>query len=392
MKKLHIITEAVFNIGPNHIIWSPDLHNKNHWIPYLSFFDELIIVARVNNVKKNGSLIQSVNHCRIKFLPLPPYRGLIEGLIKIPALMWLMWCESKFCNVSLLRLPGPISSFWGLMVLFRNKPYACQIVGDGRQALRGPGFNIMHRFFGYINDIILRYICKKSSVSRYVTQEYLQNIYPPGIKTKIFSISDVELEWREPVENRKKINSRFSSNVYTLSFCGSLAQMYKGLDVLIKSVSMLKVNGTIVVVNVAGDGIYRDYFEKLAKSYSVSDLFRFHGFLNNNEVVDMYDHSDIFVMPSRTEGLPRAMIEAMARGLPCIGSNVGGIPELLRVEALVPADNVVKLCEKILEFLNNKEFLKFHAFVNYQKSKEYEPDIANKKRNDFLLTLKNLTQ
>jgi glycosyltransferase involved in cell wall biosynthesis len=389
MKKLHILTEAVFNRGPNNIVWSPDVHGFRHWKPYLSFFDKIVIVARINNVNVNGGLNQNIDDLRIEFCQLSPYRGLLEGLIKVPALLVSMWNESKFCNISLLRLPGPISAFWGIMVLVRNKPYACQIVGDGRQALRGPGFNVMHRIFGEINDVFLRYICKKSLASRYVTEKYLQNKYPPGLQTKTFSISDVELKWRSPVENRKKTNSRFLSDVHNISFCGSLEQMYKGLDVLIKSVSMLLNHGVTVVVNVAGDGMYRDYFEKLASLHGVHPSIRFHGFLKNDDVIDMFDHSDIFVMPSRTEGLPRAMIEAMARGLPCIGSSVGGIPELLRFDAIVPADDVVKLYEKILQFLTNKELLLIHANANYQKSKEYDAEISNKKRNDFLSVLKN---
>src|SRR6202042_2877537 len=59
------------------------------------------------------------------------------------------------------------------------------------------------------------------------------------------------------------------------------------------------------------------------------------------------DQADLFILPSRAEGVPRAMLEAMARGLPCIGSSIGGIPELLHKEDLVPADDPAALAKVI---------------------------------------------
>ena len=67
------------------------------------------------------------------------------------------------------------------------------------------------------------------------------------------------------------------------------------------------------------------------KAKALRDRVRFRGQLTTPvDVRAELDRADLFVLPSRQEGLPRAMIEAMARALPCIGSSVGGIPELLQ--------------------------------------------------------------
>lgn len=80
-----------------------------------------------------------------------------------------------------------------------------------------------------------------------------------------------------------------------------------------------------------GDGGYRSTLTKMASDQGIADRVKFLGWLAAGPAVRAeLDRADLFVLPSRTEGLPRALVEAMARGLPCIGSTAGGIPELLR--------------------------------------------------------------
>ena len=88
-------------------------------------------------------------------------------------------------------------------------------------------------------------------------------------------------------------------------------------------------------------------------------------------------------MPSRAEGLPRALLEAMARGCPCIGSNVGGIPELLAEADLVPPGDPEALAEKILEVAGNPERLKSMGKRNLVKARQFSPELLKEVRRDF---------
>jgi glycosyltransferase involved in cell wall biosynthesis len=95
------------------------------------------------------------------------------------------------------------------------------------------------------------------------------------------------------------------------------------------------------------------------------------------------DQADIFVMPSRTEGLPRTMIEAMARGLPCIGSAVGGIPELLRPEDMVPAGDASSLAGAIIKIAKNPKLRAKMSKINLKKSADYSDKVLHKQRTAF---------
>jgi glycosyltransferase involved in cell wall biosynthesis len=92
---------------------------------------------------------------------------------------------------------------------------------------------------------------------------------------------------------------------------------------------------------VAGDGPERASLEALVQSLGLAAQVRFTGFVD--DVSPLLGGNAIFVMPSRSEGIPIALLEAMAHGLPIVASRVGGIPEVVqdtREALLVPPDDV----------------------------------------------------
>ena len=134
-------------------------------------------------------------------------------------------------------------------------------------------------------------------------------------------------------------------------FVGTLAQLYKAPEVLIDAFAICQahIDAELVIV---GSGRHQLELEERAKGQGIADRVRFRGQLTTPvDVRAELDRADLFVLPSRQEGLPRAMIEAMARALPCIGSSVGGIPELLADEDIVPPEDVPALASKITEVL-----------------------------------------
>jgi glycosyltransferase involved in cell wall biosynthesis len=168
--------------------------------------------------------------------------------------------------------------------------------------------------------------------------------------------------------------------------------MYKGADILIKAVKHLLPAMAPAVV-VVGDGKHRAELEELCRKLNVSEHVTFLGELPSGQaILDQMDRATLFVMPSRTEGLPRAMIEAMTRALPCIGTKVGGIPELLADEDLVDPDDVAGLAAKIREVGADPERLSQMSVRNLSRAQEYRPEVLTKRRNEFYCFLRQATE
>jgi len=168
--------------------------------------------------------------------------------------------------------------------------------------------------------------------------------------------------------------------------------MYKGADILIKAVKhLLPVIAPAVVL--VGDGKHRAELEELCRKLKVSEYVTFLGELPSGQAIrDQMDRATLFVMPSRAEGLPRAMIEAMTRALPCIGTRVGGIPELLADEDLVDPGDVAGLAAKIKEVGTDPERLSKMSDRNLRRVQEYRPEVLEKRRNEFYRFLRYTTE
>ena len=105
----------------------------------------------------------------------------------------------------------------------------------------------------------------------------------------------------------------------------------------------------------------------------------------HEKIFDWLDSIDIYVQPSRQEGMPRALIEAMSRGVPAFGANTGGIPELLSDQYLF--SNSSTNINEIIEILNlfQKNTMIQLAEQNYEIAKEYQEKKLQEVRERFYL-------
>jgi len=108
---------------------------------------------------------------------------------------------------------------------------------------------------------------------------------------------------------------------------------------------------------VVGEGNYRSKLEHLRNKLNLERIVEFYGFCPNEKLPELYNQADVFVLPSLTESFGQVFGEAMACGLPIIGTNVGGIPEIVidnENGLLIQPGDVAGLKTALVLLINNE--------------------------------------
>lgn len=156
----------------------------------------------------------------------------------------------------------------------------------------------------------------------------------------------------------------------------------KGLKYLIRAFKTIKDKMPETRLILVGDGKDRQKLKRLVKKNNLEKQVNFTGDILNNKIPEYMIASDIFVLPSLSEGLGIVNLEAMASGLPIVATRVGGIPEIIEDGEngfLVEPKNSKQLAEKILCLLSNDELRKHIFLKNTEKAKSYSWDLVIEK-------------
>ena len=146
----------------------------------------------------------------------------------------------------------------------------------------------------------------------------------------------------------------WESNVRHLLFVGNLVPV-KGIDILLSACQQLLARQDDWRLHLIGAGPLESSLKQLAVSSGLGERVIFHGPIAHQELPDWFRAADLFVLASRSEGVPNVLLEAAACGLPFVASRVGGIPEIASQGAsrLVPAEKPAALAAAIAEMLAN---------------------------------------
>ena len=134
----------------------------------------------------------------------------------------------------------------------------------------------------------------------------------------------------------------------------------KRVDTILKAVAKLSRSFDNFKLILAGEGELRSDLESLASDLGLGQKVCFMGALPHRQVLELLSEADLFVHCSENEGLPVAIMEAMASGLPVVASSVGGIPELVHENEtgfVVHYDDSDAYADRILSILQDSEML-----------------------------------
>lgn len=207
--------------------------------------------------------------------------------------------------------------------------------------------NKAKKVFRYVYSFASVVIGVSEKVSNYLLTE--NNVPSSKVKT-IYNPFDIELY------SNIDLIGNIKNKKFTIVSVGRLVHEKNHLF-LIKSIKKVCEKYSNIQLNIVGDGILKKELEIYIKNHDLQDCVELMGF--REDIPQILRKSDLFILPSKVEGLGIALIEAMATGVLVIGTDIGGIPEIIiRNEAkgwLVPSDDIESMSQTIDKVINLSE-------------------------------------
>lgn len=365
---------------------------------YLSEFDELTIIGRVRHESAGTTTPFSCSHHRmgpgVRLLAVPGW-GSLRSFAQTRAVVWRGIARADREGATILFVaPGVLASMAALGPIQR-RCYGVELVGDAQEAFetsaeRGSGST---RVMGYALGGLTRRLVKNATAVAYVSKSALATRYPPNPTAYVTEYSSIHLD--QAAFTRPRNHLKPFGDPVRLLFVGSLERSYKGLDTLLAAMSILMNESDYglyprYLLTIAGGGRLLSRYRQEAEDLSLTGVVRFVGRVQAGEPIrHLMRTSDLLVVPSRTEGLPRVILEADALALPVIATAVGGVPELLPKEYLVPPDAPNQLADLISEVTRDGgRAIRGFAAGRPSCAMSYRADVLQKRRDKFYAQLR----
>ena len=358
---------------------------------YLMVFDEVRLIVRTFDcvdINECGKFNKLVQDSRIEIYPITFFQGPKEYLLKKFNIVKLIRKSLYGCDVAIFRLPSAIGFAIWSYALKNNVPYAVELVYDcmdGYKQSSGLSKLLWWRMHHKQIDA-----CKHAIGIAPVTTKYLQSHYEPTedniIKSHYSSVEITDDFFYKSRQYPIKDSLTLVHVANQVQFRGR-----KGHEDVISAVRLLKDIGININIIFVGED-YKNGIEKLmsyASSLDIADRVSFTGFVSSKRMREILLSSDIAILPTRAEGLPRVVIEAMTLGLPCITTNVSGNSELIDSEFLFSYGDVNAIVQLIKKLVDDRELYEITSTRNFNKSHEFSKDALDTRRKEFYSAIRN---
>lgn len=383
MKQLLLASDDyIYSSQGKYYAGSEEMHDM--YYRYLRVFDKLKIVSRVIDETELKNKRVLLDDDRVSIVRLPIFHGLFQYLKSYFKVERILKNVCKDCDAAVLRIPSAVSYNVFHVVRKSKLPYATEVVYSAYDDYKF-AHTLKEKLLGYYVDRNMKQICYSADGVSCVTQYYLQQQYysrKPGAFLSYYSSAALnENAYSKPKKFKDK-------KVYTIAHV-ALQVMgkngRKGHKELIDAAKILSQRGIYVRLVFAG-GDYNGGIEELkqyATENSIQEQVSFVGFLTRDELNNYLEEADLFVLPTKAEGLPRVILEAMAKGLPCITTDVSGNSELVQKDLLFDFYDIIALADKIESLLSNSNFYEEVSERNFKISLEYKAEVLQQRRDEF---------
>lgn len=369
--------------------------NDDVWKRYVDLADSLtILLRRERKVYTKEYALQKFNKVlddsRIRIVPLVDFTESKLSMLNpfvYKEIKRVIFAEVQKADKCFIRSGSHYTRVAYDACIKYHKPYLFEATGFAYESFSH------HSFIGRIiankveNDY--RLMARDAVQATYVTSEALQKRYPCA-SGKMIGVSNVQLSALDDsilTKRLKKIQNRQSSDTIVLGTAAFLDVKWKGQYLVIKALAELKRQGyTNFRYELLGMGTGQELI-KLAESLGVKDEVKVIGAVPHSKVFEWLDSLDIYIQPSFQEGLCRAIIEAMSRGLPVVCSNTGGNYELIDNDYIFDCGDYNKMSSLLIDI---QDHLAEQSKKNFEESKKYEKSMLDSRRKAFFREFVNM--
>lgn len=379
-------------------VWAKTIYGYDFWKRYLEEFEHIYVMARMDKASQDEveNFLESSGP-NVEFVPMPMIKGSEEGIkyiLKYSYIIKNIRNTIKNMDCAIVRLPSVIG-FWVAKEIRRVKiPFAVEVVANPIAAMnyRTGVKKLVTLFMVYE----LKRICSEANGVSYVTENILQKDFPSyarkkGENARYFETYASSIDLYDDYYGVPRDYTNHKGTFKLVHIANSISGDAKGHTTVINVIRRLQGLNVDAKVFFIGDGPSKDAFEQESMSCGVGKQVEFVGIIKNKEDIrDMLLNADMYIFPSKYEGLPRSVLEAMAVGLPCIASDVGGIPELLDSNWLFKPEDDIGMAKLIVYLINNPKLLNQMSFDNINKARLYSHSVLQERRNVFYRKLRIL--
>ena len=395
MKRVLVVPDGHYFKDINGDIYAENTYTYDFFRRYLLAFDEVYVLARVSDNNFDKKRVKKASGENVYFVELPDYHGAFEQLKHRKKSISITKKALSKVDCVILRVPSATSSMiWRLCFNGKVKT-GLEVVADPEDCFAKGTMN------GFIRIAVqkawtyqLKKMCKLANGVAYVTSEYLQKKYPCKAMLQsdnqcfTANYSSVCLK-TEDFDKERDFHDKTSWTI--VHVCNYISNYRKGHLVVLDVLAKLLKNENDVNVRFIGDGDKVQEFSDYAKKIGVDSHVVWVGRLfNSGELKAELQNADLTLFPTMAEGLPRALLEAMAVGLVCVSTPVGGVPELLPKELLCDYDDIDGYYRVIKSLIDDPIKMNSYSKMNINKASEYKEDLLNEKRKAFYEKLANL--
>lgn len=392
-----IVADGHYYITNDGSVYADSVYDYKFYARYLQAFDHVyaaVRAVRVDTAPKNKKLCSGPG---VSFLLIPYYKGPIEYIKKYFKVRRAVKQYCKKCDCAIFRIPAATSNIFCKIFARTKKPFAVEVVVDPWENFgpRAGGNKFIRTVIRHSWTSLVKRMCAKADGASYVTKEYLQSKYPPraNYDSNAFTASYSSVELLDGMFAQPRVWSEGKTTFYISHVANYFSGYGKGHLTLMNAIKILKDRSYDVHIRFVGDGPKLEEFKGYAQKLGINDRVEFTGRLADGTAVRrVISDTDIFALPTFAEGLPRALLEAMSEGIPCLSSPTCGIPEVLSRDYLYDFADAEGFANGIEKFITNPELMTKASKDNLEMTYQFESSKLNRRRADFYMQLRHIVE